>query len=102
VRQFFNQLGKWWCVRMHDAVMWPSHGKYRCRTCRREYVVEFEAAGSRQFNVAGPERPAERRGGMMRLHCGGGTAGNPKVMLRWIGDTSEERLCSAQGVNRWR
>ena len=42
VKQLFNQLGTWWCMRMHSTAMWPLHGKYRCRTCLREFAVEFE------------------------------------------------------------
>jgi hypothetical protein len=42
MKQLMNQMSEWWCERMHDGVMWPSHGKYRCRTCMREYAVEFE------------------------------------------------------------
>ena len=42
MKEILNQIGGWWCLRMHDSVMWPAHGKYRCRTCLREYPVEFE------------------------------------------------------------
>lgn len=42
MKQLWNGIGEWWCLRMHDSVMWPSHGQYRCRTCFREYAVQFE------------------------------------------------------------
>lgn len=50
MKQWMNRIGEWWCVRMHDAVMWPAHGKYRCRTCFREYAVEFEGVPQRGAN----------------------------------------------------
>ncbi|HTS62362.1 MAG TPA: hypothetical protein VMH28_10065 [Candidatus Acidoferrales bacterium] len=31
-----------WCRNMHDGAMWPMHGKYICRKCLREHVVEWE------------------------------------------------------------
>jgi hypothetical protein len=30
-------LGAVWCGLMHESVMWPIHGEYRCRTCGRRY-----------------------------------------------------------------
>jgi len=27
---------------MHDEITWPIHGRYRCRTCWREYPVAWE------------------------------------------------------------
>jgi hypothetical protein len=47
MKQVWNQIGEWWCMRMHDSVMWPSHGQYRCRTCMREYAVQFEGVPQR-------------------------------------------------------
>ncbi|HKA00629.1 MAG TPA: hypothetical protein VKE70_29155 [Candidatus Solibacter sp.] len=35
-----------WCRTMHDAAMWPMHGKYVCRQCLREHPVEWEGAKS--------------------------------------------------------
>jgi hypothetical protein len=39
-----------WCRLMHAEPMWPSHGRYECRTCGRRYPVCWEepsSAGSR-------------------------------------------------------
>jgi hypothetical protein len=36
-----NQLSDLWCSLMHESPMWPIHGHYRCRTCGREYPVEW-------------------------------------------------------------
>jgi len=47
MKELWNQIEEWWCVHMHDSVMWPAHGKYRCRTCMREYVVQFEGIAPR-------------------------------------------------------
>ena len=30
-----------WCRNMHDAAMWPMHGKYTCRKCLREHPIEW-------------------------------------------------------------
>ena len=43
MRELMNRIEEIWCVAMHDRMMWPIHGKYRCRTCLREYAVGFEA-----------------------------------------------------------
>lgn len=53
MRQRWNQISEWWCMRMHDSVMWPSHGQYRCRTCMREYAVQFESTPRREREQAG-------------------------------------------------
>jgi hypothetical protein len=37
-----NRLEELWCKVMHDAAMWPMHGRYECRTCGREYAVAWE------------------------------------------------------------
>ena len=42
-----DMAGRLWCGVMHDGMMWPVHGRYRCRTCWREYVVAWEGNGVR-------------------------------------------------------
>jgi hypothetical protein len=47
---------------MHDALMWPIHGSYRCRTCGQSYLVPW--AGEHLFQPARlviqqPERAVE-------------------------------------------
>ena len=37
-----NRLEELWCKFMHDAAMWPMHGRYECRICGREYAVAWE------------------------------------------------------------
>jgi hypothetical protein len=37
-----GRLAAFWCKTMHPSPMWPSHGQYRCRTCFREYPVQWE------------------------------------------------------------
>lgn len=39
-----EMAGQAWCGLMHDQVTWPVNGRYRCRTCGREYAVRWEAA----------------------------------------------------------
>jgi len=34
-----------WCRHMHNAVMWPIHGAYRCRVCHRQFPVAWEQGG---------------------------------------------------------
>jgi hypothetical protein len=45
--KFSDMAGKLWCGVMHDEIMWPVNGRYRCRTCRREYTVSWERNGVR-------------------------------------------------------
>ena len=52
-----EKLGEAWCGLMHDAAMWPMHGKYQCRTCGRHYPVPWSA--ERQVAIA--SRPATLR-----------------------------------------
>ncbi len=40
--QIASRLGQFWCALMHDDITWPVHGRYRCRTCHREYAVPWE------------------------------------------------------------
>jgi len=35
-------LAEIWCKSMHTSLMWPSHGHYQCRTCGREFPVQWE------------------------------------------------------------
>ena len=36
-----KRLAELWCDFMHDSVMWPIHGHYECRTCGRQYEVQW-------------------------------------------------------------
>ena len=38
-----HRLAEFWCRLMHPAPMWPFHGRYRCRTCRRDYPVPWQS-----------------------------------------------------------
>ncbi len=38
-----KRISELWCGLMHDAAMWPIHGRYQCRTCGRLCPVEWEA-----------------------------------------------------------
>lgn len=38
-----ERMTNWWCSRMHRGAMWPAHGHYRCRQCRRQFLVPWEA-----------------------------------------------------------
>ena len=42
-----GHLAAFWCMVMHRASLWPSHGRYRCSTCLREYPVPWELEGNR-------------------------------------------------------
>jgi hypothetical protein len=58
----WNKLGEVWCRLMHESPMWPIHGQYECRTCRRRYPVVWENSGS--GGVAGrPMAPVSMAGG---------------------------------------
>jgi hypothetical protein len=35
------RLGILWCTVMHNAPTWPIRGNYRCRKCRRTYLVPW-------------------------------------------------------------
>jgi hypothetical protein len=39
---WIEMLGYPWCKYLHEAVMWPIHGQYRCRTCLRQHPVPWE------------------------------------------------------------
>lgn len=46
MKRILSQLEELWCMNMHNGVMWPVHGHYRCRICLREYPVRFEVPQS--------------------------------------------------------
>ena len=55
-------IAELWCRMMHISLMWPSHGHYRCRTCRREYPVPWKLdETSSQHNIE--KLPDKRRPG---------------------------------------
>lgn len=35
------RIADFWCRLMHKEPMWPSHGRYRCRTCGRQHRVSW-------------------------------------------------------------
>jgi hypothetical protein len=37
-----SQIADFWCKLMHKEPMWPSHGKYQCRTCGRRHRVSWD------------------------------------------------------------
>lgn len=37
----WSEISKWWCQNMHSKAMWPIHGRYICRVCRREYPITW-------------------------------------------------------------
>lgn len=45
--KFSNMAGRVWCGVMHDQTTWPIHGRYRCRTCWREYGVAWPTHNER-------------------------------------------------------
>jgi hypothetical protein len=40
------RIADFWCRFMHDEPMWPTHGWYECRTCRRRHPVRWEKPSS--------------------------------------------------------
>jgi len=38
---FAAKLADWWCRAIHDAPMWPIHGRYQCRKCGRIHPVPW-------------------------------------------------------------
>lgn len=53
-----TKFGSLWCDFMHDAPMWPIHGKYECRICGRRYPVTW--AGDTLVPVSANLIPAEQ------------------------------------------
>ena len=51
-----DRLETLWCRYMHNATMWPIHGRYRCGTCLRDYPVPFETRTERGFYRSRSER----------------------------------------------
>lgn len=49
-----EKLNNLWCSMMHDAPMWPMHGRYECRTCGREIPVEWAGTNLEQPAAARP------------------------------------------------
>lgn len=41
VSSLISKAGDVWCGLMHNDIMWPVEGRYRCRTCFREYPVNW-------------------------------------------------------------
>ena len=37
-----SRIGDLWCRLMHAEPMWPSHGRYECRSCGRRFQVSWE------------------------------------------------------------
>lgn len=55
VFKIIDLAGRLWCGLMHDQITWPIHGRYRCRTCWREYHVRFDATvAARASTLAHP------------------------------------------------
>jgi hypothetical protein len=44
MKQLLDQMGQLWCETMHEELMWPVGGHYRCRVCHRDYPVPFAAS----------------------------------------------------------
>lgn len=40
--KILDKIGRAWCALMHDRITWPINGRYRCRSCWREYRVAWE------------------------------------------------------------
>jgi|GEM_PF-2344117 len=40
--KIWDKMGRTWCGLMHDRITWPVNGRYRCRSCWREYAVAWE------------------------------------------------------------
>jgi hypothetical protein len=36
-----ERIGALWCALLHNSPMWPIHGHYQCRTCRRRFPVPW-------------------------------------------------------------
>ena len=41
--QLRSRAGSVWCNLTHESIMWPTHGRYECRTCGRRYLAFTEA-----------------------------------------------------------
>ena len=42
MKALWTSISSAWCQMIHRSPMWPVNGKYRCRTCMREYSVPWE------------------------------------------------------------
>ena len=75
----WKTIGDFWCDLMHDRPMWPIHGHYACRTCRRVYTVPWAAQrrdgarnGDRHLTI---DRPRDAmRAEVQELQVGSGRA----------------------------
>jgi hypothetical protein len=64
MKDLLNKVETLWCETMHDRVMWPIHGHYKCSTCLREYPVAFhdtEAQRHRESQLSNVYVPASSR-----------------------------------------
>jgi hypothetical protein len=53
LKEFCFRVGKFWCIRNHQSVMWPMHGRYECRACGRRYAAFAEAPLGNPANATG-------------------------------------------------
>jgi len=37
-----KRIANYWCQRMHKRTMWPIHGRYVCRQCGRQFLVNWD------------------------------------------------------------
>jgi hypothetical protein len=51
-----------WCKLLHRAPMWPSHGRYECRTCGRRYPVRWQEPIRARVGELPDETPAQSGG----------------------------------------
>lgn len=42
MKNLLERVEEFWCRTMHGAPLWPSHGRYQCRVCLREFPIQFE------------------------------------------------------------
>jgi len=61
--KFGGRLGGFWCRMMHQAAMWPIHGRYQCRVCGRGYRVPWAAEHAVQRAPIGIQRAVRAEGG---------------------------------------
>lgn len=57
VSSVIAKAGHLWCDLMHDDIMWPVDGRYRCRTCLREIPVEWNKVETVKQPAAPEFRP---------------------------------------------
>lgn len=54
VSTLISKAGTAWCELMHDDIMWPVDGHYRCKICLREYPVEWNETGNAAAQTPAP------------------------------------------------